>query len=52
MELIPDVLLEQWGEYYNSEFVKKNQPWVRQLTFERFVRQQMLRIAIVQRIFG
>lgn len=38
---VPDQLLDRFGEYYNSEFVKKNMPWVRAVPFVKFVEFEM-----------
>lgn len=32
-----DWLLEQLGQFYTSEYVKKNQPWILKRPFHEFV---------------
>lgn len=38
---IPDQLLHDLGEYYNSDFVKEHMPWIRALTFEEFLQRHL-----------
>jgi hypothetical protein len=39
--LIPDDLLNSLGEFYSSEYVAKNQPWILEMTFEQYVQREM-----------
>lgn len=39
--LIPDELLHRLGEFYSSEFVEKNMPWLRQMAFEQFLEREI-----------
>lgn len=41
IQRIPDELLDRFGTFYSSEFVEKNMPWIRQLTFEQYVQREM-----------
>lgn len=34
---MPDELLESLGEFYTSEYVAANQPWIRKIPFEEYV---------------
>lgn len=43
---ISDELLEKLGEFYNSEFVVKNMPWIRKMTFEEFVQRELRKFKI------
>jgi hypothetical protein len=34
-----DELLDKLGDYYNSEYVKVNQPWILSMTFEEWFKK-------------
>jgi hypothetical protein len=38
---IPDELLDAYGEFYNSQFVRQNMPWVRMVPFAEWVTRQL-----------
>jgi hypothetical protein len=38
--MIPDIFLERMADYYTSEFVKKNMPWIREIPFHEFLERQ------------
>lgn len=38
---IDDVLLDKLGEFYCSEYVALNQPWIREIPFEQWVERQL-----------
>lgn len=41
LELIPDHLLDSLGDFYSSEFVSLNMPWLWQITFAEFVEREL-----------
>lgn len=41
LELIPDNMLDSLGDFYSSEFVARNMPWIRQMTFEQFLEREI-----------
>lgn len=41
---ISDEQLESLGEFYCSEFVEKNMPWIRKVTFEEFVQRELRKL--------
>jgi hypothetical protein len=42
--IVSDAQLESLGEFYCSDFVEKNMPWVRALTFEEFVQRELRKL--------
>lgn len=40
---LPDELIERWGEFYTSEYVKNHRPDVFQLEFIEFIEKQAIR---------
>lgn len=38
---IQDNLLDSLGDFYCSEFVSRNMPWLRQMTFAEFVEREL-----------
>lgn len=38
---ISDELLDRYGNYYTSEYVAKNQPWVLKIPFYEWVQRQL-----------
>lgn len=42
--MITDAMLETLGDFYTSDYVRINQPWIRQITFETFVNRQLERM--------
>lgn len=41
LELIPDHLLDSLGDFYSSEFVSRNMPWLRNMTFAEYVEREL-----------
>lgn len=39
-----DELLERLANFYCSEYVEKNQPWVREIPFDQWLDRQLTRI--------
>jgi hypothetical protein len=37
-------LVDKLGRFYHSEYVSKNQPWVRQIPFPEWLQRQLFRI--------
>jgi hypothetical protein len=44
---ISDEMLNSLGEWYNSEFVIMNVPWIRQITFEEWVTRVMAERGVI-----
>ncbi|MFP5109671.1 hypothetical protein ACSU6B_23375 [Neobacillus sp. C211] len=40
---LPDELIEKWGEFYTSEYVKNHRPDVYELEFIEFIQKQAIR---------
>lgn len=38
---IPDERLEKLADFYSSEFVEKNEPWIREIPFYEWLNRQI-----------
>jgi hypothetical protein len=38
---IDEAFIEKLAKYYNSEFVKRHMPWIREIPFDEFVRREV-----------
>lgn len=41
--MIPDELLNRLADFYSSEYVAKNEPWIRQIPFHEWLGRELIK---------
>lgn len=42
----PDDYVERMGQFYSSEYVAKNQPWIRELPFHEWLERRRAEVRV------